>query len=186
MREVGRTNAEDHAAIRADHGGARGQREVESGESHDVADDLRLDQVDRGGADERRHEQVDRGVEERLGRVHLLEHAVSKDRDPLPQRHGLDLVVGHVDRRHAETLVQLRELCSHRDAQLGVEVGKGLVHQERLGVPHDRPPHRDALALPSESAAGLRPRSSLRPSTDATSSTRLRHSDFGIFRSLSP
>ena len=90
-----------------------------------------------------------------MRRVDLLEQAVAEDRDPLPQRHRLDLVVGDVDGRHPEALVELRELGPHRDAQLRVEVRERLVHQERLGVPHDRPPHRDALPLAARERGGL-------------------------------
>ena len=86
-------------------------------------------------------------VEEVLRRVDLLQQAVPEHRDPLPERHRLDLVVRHVDGRHAEPLVQLRELRAHRHAQLRVEVRERLVHQERLRLAHDRPAHRDALAL---------------------------------------
>ena len=86
-------------------------------------------------------------AEQRLGRVDLLQHAVAQHRDPLAERHRLDLVVRDVDRRHAEPLVEARELAAHRDAQLGVEVGQRLVHQERLRLAHHRAAHRDALAL---------------------------------------
>ena len=106
-------------------------------------------EVHRRRADERRDEQVRRVVEEVLRRVDLLQQAVAEHGDPLPERHRLDLVVRHVDGRHAEPLVQLRELGAHRDAQLRVEVRERLVHQERLRLAHDRPPHRDALPLPA-------------------------------------
>ena len=43
-----------------------------------------------------------------LGRVALLQHAAAHDGDPLAERHRLDLVVGDVDRGHAEALVQAR------------------------------------------------------------------------------
>ena len=52
-------------------------------------------------------------------------------------------------------LVQLLDLGAHLDAQLGVEVGQRLVEQEELGVAHQRPAHRDALALAARQLAGL-------------------------------
>src|SRR5258708_20600231 len=44
------------------------------------------------------------------------------------------------------------EPLSNLDTELGVEVGERFVEQEDLRIAHDRPPHRDALAL----AAGQR------------------------------
>ena len=45
--------------------------------------------------------------------------------------------------------MQLRERRAHPNAELRVEVRERLVHEERLGLPRDRAPHRDALALPA-------------------------------------
>ena len=84
-----------------------------------------------------------------LRRVHLQDAPVAHDRDALAQRHRLDLVVRDVDGRDAELLMQLRERGAHADAELGVEVRERLVHEERLRLANDRPPHRDSLALPA-------------------------------------
>ena len=117
--------------------------------------DARLDEVHRRRADERGHEQVRGVLEQHLGRVALLQHAAAQHGDALAERHRLDLVVGDVDRGHAEPLVQARELRAHRDAQLGVEVAQRLVHQERLRLAHDRAPHGHALALAAGQLARL-------------------------------
>ena len=77
--------------------------------------------------------------------------------DPVAQRHRLDLVVGHVDGGDAEPLVQLVERRPHGHAQLGVQVGQRLVHQEGLRLADDGPAHRDPLPL----AAGQRGRLAL-------------------------
>ena len=61
--------------------------------------------------------------------------------------HGLDLVVGDVDGRRLQALVQLLDLGAHGDAQLGVEIRQRLVEQEHLRVAHDGAAHGDALAL---------------------------------------
>ena len=79
--------------------------------------------------------------------VGLDDPAVAHHRDPLAERHRLDLVVRDVHGRDAETLVQPRQLGAHRDAELRVEVRERLVHQERLRLAHDRASHRHALAL---------------------------------------
>ncbi len=65
-----------------------------------------------------------------LRRADLLEQAVAHDRDAVAHRHRLDLVVGDVDGRRAEALVQPRDLGAGLHAQLGVEVRERLVHQE--------------------------------------------------------
>src|SRR5205807_1403385 len=68
-------------------------------------------------------------------------------RDALAERHRLDLVVRDVDGRHAEPRVQLLQRRPHRHAQLRVEVGQRLVHQEPLWLADDRAAHRHALLL---------------------------------------
>ena len=62
-------------------------------------------------------------------------------------RHGLDLVVGDVDHRRAQLLVQPRQLDAHVHAQRGVQVGQRLVEQEDLGLAHDGAADGHALAL---------------------------------------
>ena len=61
--------------------------------------------------------------------------------------HGLDLVVGDVDGRGLQPLVQFLDLGAHLHAQLGVEIRQRLVEQEHLRVAHDGAAHGDALAL---------------------------------------
>jgi hypothetical protein len=116
----------------------------------------RLDEVHRRRADERCDEQVRRLRVEHVRAVDLLYASVAHDGDSLAERHRLDLVVGDVDRRHAEAVVEPCELAAHADAELGVEVRQRLVHEESRRLTADRPPHRDALAL----AAGERVRPS--------------------------
>jgi len=57
--------------------------------------------------------------------------------------------VGDVDRGRFQLRLQPRHLGPHLHAQLGVEVGERLVHQEGFRVAHDRPAHRHPLALPA-------------------------------------
>ena len=112
-----------------------------------VVDDLAVEQVHRRRADERRDEDVVGMVVERLGRVDLLEDPVLQHRDAVAHRHRLDLVVGDVDRGDAEVALDAGDLGAHLDAELGVEVGQRLVHQERGRLAHDGTAHGDALAL---------------------------------------
>ena len=81
------------------------------------------------------------------GVADLLEDAVVHDRDPRAHRHRLDLVVGDVDDGRLEALVEAGDLGARLDAELGVEVGERLVHQEHGRLAHDRATERDALAL---------------------------------------
>ena len=98
-------------------------------------------------ADEPRHEQVARVLVELLRRGDLLQDAGAHDGHAVAERHGLGLVVGHVDRGRVEALLQARDRGAHLDAQLGVEVGERLVHEEGLRLAHDRAAHGHALAL---------------------------------------
>ena len=116
-------------------------------EANHVSLDRGLDEVHRRRADEGRDEHVTRSRVEHLRLVDLDDAAVAHHGDPLAQRHSLGLVVRHVDGRHPEAPVQLRERGAHADAQLRVEVRQRLVHQERPRLANDRAAHRDALPL---------------------------------------
>src|SRR5690606_15049979 len=77
----------------------------------------------------------------------LLDDAVMHDDDLVGHGHRLDLVVGDVDGRRLEALVQFLDLGAHADPQLGVEIRQRLVEQENLWIAHDGAAHGDALAL---------------------------------------
>ena len=132
-------------ALRA---GDRGERAVRLLER-------RLEHVHRRRADEPADEEVDRLVVERLRVGDLLQLALAHDRDAMAHGHRLDLVVRDVDRRHAEVVLELRDLGARLHAQLRVEVRQRLVHEERRRLAHDRAAHRDALALPARERARL-------------------------------
>ena len=92
-------------------------------------------------------EQVDGLVVELLRAADLLQLALAHHRDAVAERHRLGLVVGDVDGRRLEPVLDPRDLGPHLHAQLRVEVGERLVHQERARLADDRPAHRDPLAL---------------------------------------
>ena len=110
---------------------------------------LGLDHVDRRRADEAGDELVHGVVVEHLGRVHLLEVALLHHGDAVAHRHRLHLVVRDVDRRRADLALDARDLGAHLHAQLRVQVGERLVHQEGLRLAHDRAAQGNALALPA-------------------------------------
>ena len=85
----------------------------------------------------------------------LLDEAVLHDDDPVAQGHGLGLVMGDVDKRGVDALPQLDDLGPHLVAELGVQVGQGLVHQEHGGVPDDGPADGHTLPLAAGQSLGL-------------------------------
>jgi hypothetical protein len=90
-----------------------------------------------------------------LRRADLLDDATVHHRDPIGHRHRLELVVGDVDGRCADPVVQVAQLLGHDLSQLGVERAERFVHQERLGPSHDRPAERDSLPVASGEARDL-------------------------------
>ena len=83
----------------------------------------------------------------------LLDDAVAHDRDPRSHRHRLVLVVGDVDERPGEALLQRDQLAPRLHPQPRVEIAQRLVHQEHLRLAHDRPADGDALLLPARELA---------------------------------
>ena len=80
---------------------------------------------------------------------------VVEDGDPVGHRHRLHLVVGDVDERRAQAPMEVDELGPGLGAQLGVEVGERLVHEEHRGPGHHGAGQGDPLALPAGQRAGL-------------------------------
>ena len=68
--------------------------------------------------------------------------------------HGLHLVVGYVYKGGFELVVQLNEFHAHLDAELGVQVGKRLVHQKDGGLFHHGAGQGHALALAAGQGTG--------------------------------
>lgn len=52
----------------------------------------------------------------------LLDFSITEQHDAVGQRHRLDLIVGDVDHRRRDFVVQALDLGPHLIAQLGVEV----------------------------------------------------------------
>ena len=114
-----------------------------------------LDEVHARRADEAGDEQVGRAVVEVERRADLLDSLVLHDRDPVGERHRLDLVVGDVDHgRRGEPMMQALDLVAQLVPELGVEVGERLVEQEHGGIPHQSAPDRHALALAAGELVG--------------------------------
>ena len=84
-----------------------------------------------------------------------MQGTVFQNGDLCCKRHGLDLVMCHIDDCGAHAIVKAFDLGAHVDAQLGIEIGERLVKQEDLRLAYKRPSHRHALALPSGQLARL-------------------------------
>ena len=136
-----------------------GQLHGDAVQRHGVAaillDETGVEEIHLGRADEACHEQVGGVVEHLLRRADLLDEAVLHDNDAVAQRHGLGLVVGHIDKGGVDALAQLDQLGAHLIAQLGVQIAQRLVHQEHGGVTDDGAADGHALALTAGQRLGL-------------------------------
>ena len=86
-------------------------------------------EVDGGSADGARHGQGGGAGVELQRRAHLFDPPRVHHHDAIGQRHGFGLVVGDVDHGDAQRLVQPGELVAQARAQVGVQVGEGLVQR---------------------------------------------------------
>ena len=114
-----------------------------------------FEDVHRRTAHEARDEEVGRTLIQPLRHVELLQQPPAHDRDAVAHRHRLDLVVRDVHRRDRELSLDAQDLGAHLHAKLRVEVRERLVHEEDLGLAHDRAPHRHTLALAAGQLARL-------------------------------
>ena len=118
-------------------------------------DEHPLEQVHARAAEEVGHERVGRPGVEVLGRATCCSHPSLMTAMRSPHRHGLDLVVGDVERRRRQARLQLDDVGPGLHAQRGVEVGQRLVHQEDEGLAHDGPGQRHPLALAARELSRL-------------------------------
>ena len=117
--------------------------------------DAHRQQIHRRRADEGSHERRRGLLVDRQRIADLLDLAAIHHHQHVGERHRLELVVGDVDRGGLQPPLQFADLDPHRDAQLGVEIGQGLVEQKHFRLPHDGAAHRDALALAAGQLPGL-------------------------------
>ena len=108
-----------------------------------------------GDADEAGDEGGGGALVDLLGLGDLLDDALVHDRDPVRHRQRLLLVVGDVDERDPDLLLDPLELDLQALAQLQVERAERLVEQQHLGQVDDRAGQRDALLLAAGELVGL-------------------------------
>src|SRR5205814_8620418 len=115
------------------------------------------DDIHRRRPQEARHEGVGRlGVDLDRG-AELPDSPALHDGDPVPEAHGLDLVVGDVDGGRADAPLELLELVACRGTELRVQVGAWLAEQEYPRLADDGPGQRHPLALASRGLTGPPP-----------------------------
>ena len=106
-------------------------------------------------ADEARHLAAHRPRIDLVGRPHLVDAPVEHDHDAVGDHHRFGLIVGHVDGRDPDPLLQRPDEETHLLAELRVEVGQGLVQQEDARLDDHGPGEGDALLLAAGELAGL-------------------------------
>ena len=112
-------------------------------------DHARRQQVDGGRPNEGRHKAVGGLLVQRERCAGLLHMAFVQHHDLVAQRHGLHLVMRHIDHGGVQVAVQARQLDTRLGAQCGVQVGKWLIKQKQARLAHDGAANRHALALPA-------------------------------------
>ena len=115
--------------------------------------DLALEEV--RVADEGRDEARPRGLVDLDGRPDLLDPPRVHDGDPVAEAHGLALVVGDVEERDPDLVVDHVELDEHPLAELEVEGGQRLVEEEHLRLVDEGPGDGHALFLPAREEVRL-------------------------------
>ena len=148
-------DAERASLVLAAIGGDLGrQRQPGVADDEVVAVDRAVEHAHRRTADERGYEPVRRPVVDLARGCELLQVALAHHGHQVGHRGRLGLVVGDVQRRDAELLLEPLDLTASRHPELGVEVRERLVHQEYRRLADDRPRQGDALALPARELPG--------------------------------
>ena len=100
-------------------------------------------------ADELRHKKVGRRAVEFGRRADLGDVAFIHHDDTVSERHGLRLVMGHMNEGGSQLAVEGFQFTAHMQPELGVEIRQRLVEKKRLRLADDGAPHRDPLPLAS-------------------------------------
>ncbi len=142
-------HAEDDLALDARH------RQVDPGPAQAPIASHDAREAHRRAPDEAGHEHVRGALVELARRADLLEPAAVHHRDAIAHCHRLDLVVRDVDGGGADLLLQALDLAARLHAQLRVEVGQRLVHEEDARIAYERPAQRHPLLLAARELARL-------------------------------
>ena len=94
-------------------------------------------------------------VKDLLRRADLLDKAVLHDDNTVAQGHSLGLIVGNVHKCGIDFLAQFDDFGAHLVAELGVQIGQGLVHQQHFGFADNGAADGNALTLAAGQGLGL-------------------------------
>ena len=115
-------------------------------------DDCALQKI--GFTDKIRHKFAVGVVVDIHGVAHLRDFPFVHDDDGIADGHSLALVMGYIDCRNAQRLLNAADFRAHTYAQLRVQVGKRLVKQEHARFHHQGARQRDALLLAAGKLVG--------------------------------
>ncbi len=134
------------------------------------------EEVHGGRTDESCHEQVVGVIVKLLWGVDLQQFAPIDDRNACCHCHGFHLIVGDVDERGLQAMMQFVDLGSHLDPELGVQVREWFIKQEDLRLADNGASHCHPLAL----SAGELARFALQQVRDAEHFSGLVHSSIDL------
>ena len=148
-----RNHGRDRQPVRAYHCPRRTGRRRESRVENDAA--WRGGAAVRGhhyveevrGADDFGHEDVVWSRVNRFRCAQLTDAAIVHHQDAIGQRQGLGLIVGDVNRRDLEVVLQLANFRAGFIAQAGIEIGQRFVEQQNGRFVDDGSGDGDALLL---------------------------------------
>jgi hypothetical protein len=125
------------------------------GHFHGPVTPLARQEIHAGRADEVPHERMRRPLEQRVGRSHLHGLAARHHHHLVGKGQRLGLVVGHVDQRQAEFVVDFLELAPQLPFQVRIDDGQRLVEQDgRHVLAHQPTSQRDLLLGVGGQSAG--------------------------------
>ena len=112
-------------------------------------------QVHRRTAHEGGDERVGRAVVDVVGGSDLLHFAFRHHAQPVPQRHGLHLIMGDVNGGDREFAVQTLEVAAYLVPKFRIQIRQWFVEEECLRLANERAPHGHPLALAAGQLTGF-------------------------------
>ena len=122
---------------------------------------VEIEEIHRRAADEACREQASGPIIEIGGPAVLLDAATAHQDDTVSHAHGFGLVMGHIDHRDPQTLLQGADLAAQLLPKLGIQIGERLVEQANRRLGDQSPAERDALLLAAGKLRGLAPQQRL-------------------------
>ena len=90
-----------------------------------------------------------------MRRADLLWPALVQNAHPVAHGHGFNLIMGDEQESRVKAHLQVLKRGPHRLTQFGIQVGKGVVHQEPMRLAHDGPTNGHPLHLAARQPIGL-------------------------------